>query len=66
MVPQDIQTDGSVGIDVGVVNLGRETDFGGLERVVRRERNGQEENTSGIGRVTLDKYDMVTRYQQGN
>jgi hypothetical protein len=48
LVPQDIQTNRAICIDIGVVDLGCEADFRGLKGVVRRECDGQEENTSGI------------------
>lgn len=54
MIPQDIQTNGTIGVDVGVVNLGRKTDLGRFERVIGGKRDGEEENTACIGRVTLD------------
>lgn len=53
MVPQDIQTDTSVRVDVGVIDAGGEVNLGGLERVVGREVDGEEEDTSGVWRVTL-------------
>jgi len=53
LVPQDIQTDTSVRVDVGVVNASGEVNLGRLERVVGREVDGEEENTSGVWRVTL-------------
>ena len=37
LVPQDIQTDGPVGVDVGMVDLGREADLGRFKGVVGRE-----------------------------
>jgi hypothetical protein len=59
LVPEDIKTNRPVCIDVGVVDLGREADFGGLEGVVRRERDGQEKDTSGIRGVTLKRMSAV-------
>ena len=53
LVSQDVETNRTIGIDVRMVNLGREADFGGLEWVVRRERDGQEKNASSIRRITL-------------
>ena len=53
MVPQDIKTDGTICVDVGVVNLGREADLGWLEGIVGREGDGEEEDTPGIRRVPL-------------
>lgn len=48
MIPQDIQADRAIGIDVGVVNLGRETDLGWLERIIGRESDREEENTASV------------------
>jgi hypothetical protein len=46
LVPQDVQTDAAVGVDVGVVDASGEVDLGRLEGVVGREVNGQEEDTA--------------------
>ena len=48
LVPQDIQTDRTVGVDIGVVDLGREADLWRLEGVIGGEGNGKEEDTAGI------------------
>lgn len=53
MVPQDVQTDTAVRVDVGVIDAGGEVNLGRLERVVGREVNREEEDTSGVWRVTL-------------
>lgn len=53
MVSQDIQTDAAVRVDVGVVDTSGEVDLWGLEGVVGREVNVQEENAAGVRRVTL-------------
>jgi hypothetical protein len=37
LIPQNIQTDGTVRVDVRVVDLGCELNLGRLERVVGRE-----------------------------
>lgn len=37
MVPQDVETDTAVRVDVGVVDAGREVDLGRLEGIVGRE-----------------------------
>lgn len=55
MVPQDIQTDGTVGVDVGVIDLGRKTNLGRFERVIGREGDGEEEHAACIRRVTLTR-----------
>lgn len=54
MVPQDVQTNAAVGVDVGVVDAGGEVDLGGLEGVVGGEVDGKEEDTSGVWGVTLE------------
>jgi hypothetical protein len=48
LIPQNVETDGTVGIDVGVVYLRREADLGRFERIVGRESDGQKEDASGI------------------
>ena len=48
LVPEDIQTDRPVRVDVRVVDLGREADLGGLEGVVGGESDGKEEDATGI------------------
>jgi hypothetical protein len=53
LVPQDVQTNAAVGVDVGVVDAGGEVDLGRLEGVVGREVNGKEEDTSRVWGVTL-------------
>lgn len=55
LVPQDIQTDTAVGVDVGVVDAGGEVNLGRLEWVVGREVNGEEEDASRVWRVTLPR-----------
>ena len=51
MRPQDVETDGPVGVDVGVIDLGGEGDLGGLEGVVCGEVDGEEEDPSLIRTV---------------
>jgi hypothetical protein len=48
LISQNVQTNGSIGIDVGVVNLGREADLRRFEGVVGRESNGEEEDASSV------------------
>jgi hypothetical protein len=55
LVPQDIQTDAAVGIDVGVVDASGEVDLRGLEGVVGGEVDGEEEDASRVWRVTLER-----------
>lgn len=52
LVTQNIQADATIGVDVRMVDAGSEVDLGRLERVVGREVNGQEEDTTGVWRVT--------------
>lgn len=59
MVPQDIQTDAAIGVDVGVVDASREVDLRGLEGVVGREVDGEEENASRVWRVTLESISIT-------
>ena len=61
MVPQNIETDGTVCIDVGVVDLGREADLGGLEGIIGWEGDGEEEDTPGIRRLPLVAARIRTR-----
>lgn len=53
LVPQDVQTDAAVRVDVGVVDTGGEVDLWGLEGVVGREMDVEEENATGVWRVAL-------------
>ena len=53
LVSQDVQTDATVGVDVRVVDLGREADLWRFEGVVGGEGNGKEEHASSVWRVTL-------------
>lgn len=48
LIPQDVQANGPVRVDVRVVDLGGEADFRRLERIVRRERDGKEEYTARV------------------
>lgn len=59
MVPQDVQTDTAVRVDVGVVDTSGEVDLWGLEGVVGREVNVEEENASGVWRVALREVSTV-------
>lgn len=49
--PQNVQADGSVAVDVGMVDARREGDFRGLEGVVRGKVDGEEEHPSLVGTV---------------
>lgn len=51
LVLEDVQADGAVPVDVGVEHAGGEADLGGLEGVVGREVDGEEEETAGVGRA---------------
>ena len=48
---EDIEADGAVRVDVGVVDSRGEVDLGRLERVIRGEMDVQEEDTTGVRRV---------------
>ena len=61
MVPQDIKTDGTVGVDIGVIDLGREADLGRLEGIIDWERDGEEKDTAGIRRLPLAAAKIRTR-----
>jgi hypothetical protein len=52
LVTQDVETNASVGVDVGVVDASAEVDLGRLERVVGREVDCEEEDASRVRRVT--------------
>lgn len=51
LATENVQTDGTVGVDVGMVDLGGEGNLGGLEGVVRGEVDGEVEHAPGVGRV---------------
>ena len=48
LVPQDVQTDRPVRVDVRVIDLGREADLGRLEGVVGGEGDGEEEHAARV------------------
>jgi hypothetical protein len=48
LVPQDVQADGAVAVDVGVVDAGGEVDLRRLEGVVCGEVDCEEEDTAGV------------------
>lgn len=48
LIPQDIQADRAVAVDVGVVDAGGEVDLRGLEGVVCGEVDGEEEDAAGV------------------
>ena len=58
LVPQDVQTNTAIGVDVGVIDASGEVDLGRLEWVVRGKVDGEEEDTSGVWRVRL-KYKLL-------
>ena len=51
LIPQDVQADRAVAVDVWVVDAGGEVDLRRLEGVVCGEVDGEEENTAGVWRV---------------
>lgn len=48
LIPQDVQADRAVAVDVGMVDAGGEVDLRGLEGVVCGEVNGEEEDAAGV------------------
>ena len=48
LIPEDIQTDRPVRVDVRVIDLGREADLGRLEGVVGGEGDGEEEHAARV------------------
>ena len=48
LVPQHVETDRAVGVDVGVVDLGSEANLGWLEGVVGGEGDGEEEDATRV------------------
>lgn len=51
LIPQNVEADAAVRVDVGVVDPGGKADFGRLERIIGRELNVEEENAAGVGGV---------------
>lgn len=51
LIPQNVQTDATVAVDVRVINAGGEVDLRGLEGVVGREVNREEEDAAGVWRI---------------
>lgn len=51
MIPQNIQTNAAIAVDVRVVNARGELDLGRLEGVVCGEVDGKEEDASLVRRV---------------
>jgi len=37
LISQDVETDASVGVDVGMVDAGGKVDLGGFERIIGRK-----------------------------
>ena len=53
---QNVKANASICIDIGMVNLCVELNFGRLERVVRRKLDREEKNTALVWRVTGTHY----------
>ena len=51
LVFQNIQADGSLAVNIGVVHLGLEGNLRGLERVVGREVDGHKKHAARVGAV---------------
>ena len=54
MISQNIKTDRSICVDVRVIDLGREADLGGFERVVGGEHNREKEDATGVWGIALN------------
>ena len=48
LIPQDVETDRSVRVDVRMIDLRRERDLGWLERIVGGEGDGEEEHAARV------------------
>lgn len=53
LVSKNVKADTAVGVDVGMVDAGGEVDLRGLEWVVGREVDSEEEDTTRVRRITL-------------
>ena len=51
LIPQNVEADAAVAVDVWVVDASGEVDLWGLERVVGREVDCEEEDAAGVWRV---------------
>lgn len=58
LIPQDVKADAAVGVDVGVVDTSGKVHLRGLERVVGRECNAQEEYARRVWAVGLEKEEV--------
>lgn len=63
LITQDIQTNRPVRIDVRMVDLCRERHLWRLERIIRGEHNGQEEDTTRVRRISL-KPTKTEKYEE--
>lgn len=48
LVSQNVQADAAIGVDIGVVDASGEVNLWWLERVVGREMDSKEEDTTGV------------------
>ena len=53
LVSKNVQTDATIRVDVRVIDTGREVDFWGLERVIGREMDVEEEDTARVWTIAL-------------
>jgi hypothetical protein len=53
LIPQDVQTNGTVGVDVGMVDLGGKADLGWLEGIIGGKAYREEEDAARVGGITL-------------
>jgi len=51
LILQNVEANATIRVDVRVVDSSREVALWGLERIVRREVDVQEVNTSAVGRI---------------
>ena len=62
LVSQNVEADATVRVDVRVVDARSEVNLRRLERVVCGEVDGEEENTTGVRRVTLQRHVVSHTY----
>jgi hypothetical protein len=53
LIPQDVQTNRAIAVDVGMVDLGREADLGRFEGIICGECDGKEEDATRVWRIAL-------------
>jgi len=48
LIPENVEADASIRVDVGVIDPGREVDLRRLEGIVGRKMNGQEKDAPSV------------------